>query len=168
MPNITITNGEDIGKTYTWEADRIRIGRNSANDFVITNASVSSEHCLIERTAEGWRIKDLDSTNGTRLNGSRIDIATLHRDDAISFGDITAVIRGEDVPRAEAGTTATETVDNIPRNTIVMRPTVALKAVDGFTKKSESKKTLNTILGIVGALIVVLLVVLILKVLGIM
>lgn len=154
MPNITILNGEEIGKTYAWTADQIRIGRNSANDFVIANASVSGEHCVIERCEGGWRVKDLDSTNGTRVNDQRITMATVRRNDVITFGDIAVSIRGDDVPESEPG--AVESVDSIPRTTIVMRPSVTPTApVDGFAKKSESKKALNLILGIIIAAIVV-------------
>ena len=145
MPNITILNGEEIGKTYTWEADQIRIGRNSANDFVISDASVSGEHCIIERCESGWRIKDLDSTNGTRVNEVRISMTTVHRNDVINLGDIALSFRGDDVPEADAG--ASENVDSIPRTTIVMRPTAApSRPIEGFTKKTESKKTLNIII----------------------
>ena len=49
MPNITILNGEEIGKTYSWTADQIRIGRNSANDFVIANASGHRQRLRLRR-----------------------------------------------------------------------------------------------------------------------
>ncbi len=146
MPNITVLNGEETGKTYAWTAERIRIGRNSANDFVIANASVSGEHCLIERCEGGWRVKDLGSTNGTRINSQPITMATLHRDDVVSFGDIAVSIQGDDLPVAEPE--ATESFDAIPRTTIVMRPTKGAKGpVEGFGRKSESKKMLNLIIG---------------------
>ena len=162
MPNITILNGEEIGKTYSWTSDQIRIGRNSANDFVISNASVSGEHCIIERCEGGWRVKDLDSTNGTRVNDQRITMATVRRNDVVTLGDIALSIRGDDVPEAEPG--QVESVDSIPRTTIVMRPTVTpAKPAEGFGKKSESKKTLNVLIGAIIALILVLVVLLALK-----
>lgn len=163
MPNITILNGEEIGKTYAWTSDQIRIGRNSANDFVIGNASVSGEHCVIERCEGGWRVKDLNSTNGTRINDQRITMATVRRNDVITFGDIAVSIRGDDVPEAEPGTV--ESVDSIPRTTIVMRPTVVSgRPVDGFAKKSESKKALNLIIVVSIVVIIVLAIVLVFKI----
>lgn len=164
MPNLTILNGEEIGKTYSWTADKIRIGRNQANDFVIVNASVSGEHCIIERFEGGWRIKDLDSTNGTKLNDQRITMATLHCDDVLSFGDISLSIRGDDLPAADPG--YVEAAESIPRTTIIMRPnTNAAASVEGFSKKSESKKALNVILGVVIVAILAVALVLILKLL---
>lgn len=167
MPNITILNGDEIGKSYSWTADQIRIGRNSANDFVISNASVSGEHCIIERCDGGWRVKDLGSTNGTRVNEARITMTTIHRNDVIALGDIALSIRGDDVPEADPG--VTENVDSIPRTTIVMRPTtVHARPVEGFAKKSESKKTLNLIIGVSIVVIIALAAVLVLKLLGVL
>ncbi len=148
MPNITILNGDEIGKTYSWTAEKIRIGRNSANDFVISNASVSGEHCFIERCETGWRVKDLDSTNGTRVNETRISMANVYRNDVIQLGDIALSLRGDDVPESDPG--VTENAEAIPRTTIVMRPsTSASGPVEGFGKKSESKKMLNFVFVIV-------------------
>jgi pSer/pThr/pTyr-binding forkhead associated (FHA) protein len=165
MPTITILNGEETGRTYEWSSENgIRIGRNAANDFVIANASVSGEHCIIEPCDGGWRIKDNDSTNGTRLNDQRITMAMLHRNDVIAFGDIVATIRGEDVPEAE---TSTESYESIPRTTIVMRPTGgAARQVDGFTKKSESKKLFNFIITISVIGVIALFALLAVKLLG--
>lgn len=153
MPNVTILNGDEIGKTYAWTADSIRIGRHGANDFVINNASVSGEHCIVERCENGWRVKDLDSTNGTRVNDQRITMATLHRNDVLALGDISLSVRGDDVPEAEAG--STEAADSIPRTTIVMRPATAFHGAEGFTQKSEGKRFLNMliIVGVVAVLV---------------
>ncbi|MDO4528515.1 MAG: FHA domain-containing protein [bacterium] len=145
MPNITILNGEEQGKTYEWTSDSIRIGRNSANDFVITNASVSGEHCIIEACESGWRVKDLDSTNGSSINSQRITMSNIYRNDVLAVGDISLAFRGDDVPEADPSTV--ESVDSIPRTTIVMRPTIkSSKPVEGFSKKSETKKTLNMLI----------------------
>lgn len=165
MPTITILNGEETGRTYEWSGENgIRVGRNSANDFVIANASVSGEHCIIEPCDGGWRIKDNGSTNGTRLNDQRITMAMLHRNDVIAFGDIVASIRGEDVPEAESNV---ESFDSIPRTTIVMRPTdTSARPVDGFTKKSESKKLFNLIITVSVIAIIALVVLLFLKLNG--
>lgn len=153
MPNLTILNGDEISKTYEWTADTIRIGRHGANDFVINNASVSGEHCIIERCENGWRVKDLDSTNGTRVNDQRVTMATLHRNDVLSLGDISLSVRGDDVP--EADPSHSEAADSIPRTTIVMRPPTAFRGAEGFRQKSESKRFLNAliILGVIAVLV---------------
>jgi pSer/pThr/pTyr-binding forkhead associated (FHA) protein len=158
-------NGEETGRTYEWGSENgIRIGRNGANDFVIANASVSGEHCIIEPCDGGWRIKDNDSTNGTRLNDQRITMAMLHRNDVIAFGDIVVTIRGEDVPEAASNV---ESVESIPRTTIVMRPQATTsRTADGFSKKSESKKLFNVIITISVIGVIALGALLVIKMLG--
>ena len=112
-------------------------------------------------------MKDLDSTNGTRVNDQRISMTTVRRNDVITLGDIALSIRGDDVPEAEPG--KVESVDSIPRTTIVMRPAVTpTKPVEGFGRKSESKKALNLIIIASIVAIVVLAVVLLLKLTGVM
>lgn len=164
MPNLIILSGETAGQVYEWQDGAIRIGRNAANDFVIANASVSSEHCVIEPSENGgWRVKDLDSTNGTRVNDARVSMATLHRNDVIAFGDISVAIRGDDVPASDDE--FAESADSIPRTTIVMRPTgTAARPTEGFSKKSESKRLLNAIIGLSIVIVIALVILIFLKV----
>ncbi len=45
------------------------IGRAPSNHIVIDNPAVSAQHAIIGRSADSYRLKDLDSTNGTQVNG---------------------------------------------------------------------------------------------------
>lgn len=54
--------------------DSITIGRITQNDIIISNPLVSRVHCRIERIEEGrYRVTDLNSANGTYVNGKRIE-----------------------------------------------------------------------------------------------
>jgi hypothetical protein len=64
-----------------------RIGRGDDNDIVLADPSVSRAHAEIESDAGGPLVRDLDSTNGTAVNGRRVRAERLHDGDEISFGN---------------------------------------------------------------------------------
>ena len=84
MPKLVIS-----GITHELVEDLITIGRGPDNMIVIADPSVSSHHAQLELAGEIYRLKDLDSTNGTRVNGIPA-IETLRFDDRIRFGGIEA------------------------------------------------------------------------------
>jgi len=64
------------------------IGRASDCDLTIADMTVSRVHARLERTAEGWLLTDLSSTNGTRVNGWRVrGRVRVRAGDLVSFGD---------------------------------------------------------------------------------
>lgn len=64
------------------------VGRNDTADMPIKSTRVSREHASILRAADTYRIRDLDSTNGTFLNGERIEEATLADGDILLIADV--------------------------------------------------------------------------------
>ena len=52
------------------EADEVTIGRHSSNYLCIPDLTVSRHHCVIKPEPEGYGLCDLESNNGTLLNGS--------------------------------------------------------------------------------------------------
>jgi len=68
--------------------------------------TVSRRHAALERTPGGWLLSDLESTNGTRVNGWRVrGKVAVRAGDLISFGTLEAVFVRED-PLPPAGTPA--------------------------------------------------------------
>ena len=70
------------------------IGRAPLNQIVIDNPAVSAQHAIIGRSADSYRLKDLDSTNGTQVNGVFITDVELKDGDKIRFGSVVAVFAG--------------------------------------------------------------------------
>jgi len=92
-------NGKNLER-YSFKIGRkVTIGRRSSNDIVIENLSVSGQHAKIELKAQGYYITDLDSTNGTFVNGKRVTHLWLNNDDVISIGKYELVVSTEDKGR---------------------------------------------------------------------
>jgi pSer/pThr/pTyr-binding forkhead associated (FHA) protein len=64
------------------------LGRAEGLDVVLPDASVSRFHAEILSTSDGWVVRDLDSTNGTYVNGSRVDSAQLKDGDELGIGRV--------------------------------------------------------------------------------
>ncbi|HEY0935194.1 MAG TPA: FHA domain-containing protein, partial [Trebonia sp.] len=76
---------------------RFSIGRDASCDLAIADVSVSRRHAQLERTAEGWLLSDLESTNGTRVNGWRVrGQVPLRPGDLVSFGNLETVFAAAD------------------------------------------------------------------------
>lgn len=86
MAILTLVFGRDILETYDINGSRTIIGRADDCNVVIDNLAVSRHHVIIEETENGYLINDLDSNNGTFVNGRRIFEPT-----PLNFGDEIAI-----------------------------------------------------------------------------
>ena len=68
------------------DGERATVGRLASCDITLADANVSREHAAFVHEGAGWAIEDLDSTNGTYLNGERVTYARLCDGDVISVG----------------------------------------------------------------------------------
>lgn len=91
---------------FPLKKETIAIGRSSENDLHIEEASVSLKHAVIEAIPDEtpdseprYRIRDLESTNGTQVNGKNISSHTLVNNDLIRIGvvDFKYVDRDQDL-----------------------------------------------------------------------
>ena len=85
MPKLIIS-----GTVYGLVDELISIGRGPDNTIIINNPSVSTRHAQLQLAGETYRLKDLDSTNGTHVNGIPVMETTLRFDDSIRFGTAEA------------------------------------------------------------------------------
>ena len=77
-------------------AGEMRVGRDDDNSIVLGDASVSGVHASIARTAGGWRLMDLGSTNGTTIDGRQIDGrgGVLRGGERVGFGVVQLRFEG--------------------------------------------------------------------------
>jgi pSer/pThr/pTyr-binding forkhead associated (FHA) protein len=71
--------------------DVTMIGRAPSNHIVIDNPVVSAQHAIVLKVGDFYRLKDLNSTNGTQINGIFVTDADLKDSDEIRFGSVKAV-----------------------------------------------------------------------------
>jgi predicted component of type VI protein secretion system len=76
-PVLIITEGEKAGQRWTIVEDQFVIGRGGECDLVLPERQVSREHIRIFRSGDGFFLTDLDSKNGTWVNGKQVKSATV-------------------------------------------------------------------------------------------
>jgi pSer/pThr/pTyr-binding forkhead associated (FHA) protein len=86
--SLVILNGDFAGMRYELTSDETLIGRNPTTDITLLDEGISREHTMILFDgADGeYLIEDLQSTNGTKVNGKRVRSATLAHGDEIQIG----------------------------------------------------------------------------------
>jgi pSer/pThr/pTyr-binding forkhead associated (FHA) protein len=93
-PKLMIKRQDGQFRELEWDAERITIGRDSANDIVIDHPLASRRHARLERTEEGFAVRDLESTNGTFVNQERVEgMCALHNQDQIIIADTIIVFQ---------------------------------------------------------------------------
>src|SRR5262245_8013092 len=86
-------SGDVKGKV--WEAENLlRAGRLGTLEIVLDDGSVSRRHAEVRRTDNGWWVRDLESTNGTYVNGVRLSNGErqLHSRDIVQFGKVAMMV----------------------------------------------------------------------------
>lgn len=78
--------------------DRVKMGRSPDCEVVIDNLGVSRVHCEIVQKPGYFQLRDLQSGNGTFVNGARVDQYNLNQGDVISLGKFTIRFEAEDLP----------------------------------------------------------------------
>ena len=80
-------SGDSVTETVSFDQERIEIGKLSSADVHLDDENISRKHATIQLGADGKVfLIDLGSTNGTRLNGMRVNKAQIADGDLIELG----------------------------------------------------------------------------------
>src|SRR5579859_5111599 len=89
---LLVLTGLAVGQTVTVDR-KVRVGKAADNDLVLPDDTVSRHHCELERRGDCVFVKDLGSTNGTRIAGSKITEALAPPGSILRFGEVEVVVR---------------------------------------------------------------------------
>jgi len=82
------------GQEITVNTNPVRIGRGVDNDLVLRDVRVSRHHAAIEPSPHGWIVRDLESTNGTYVNGRRVQELEIDQGTEVSLGGFRLTLQG--------------------------------------------------------------------------
>ena len=147
------------GRTQELKAEKTTIGRVEDNTFQIAEPSVSSHHCEVLLRGNDVVVRDLNSTNGTFINGEKVTESVIKPGQILRLGQIEMRLE-TDAPAAPAKKHMDQT--------LVMQRGVSLNELEqgargggfdtkgaGFSKKTDKgSKIFWIVAGLVGLLIV--------------
>jgi transcriptional regulator with GAF, ATPase, and Fis domain len=152
-PRLLVLSGPLKDATIALSEGENTIGREASNGIAITDPSLSRKHCRVTGEDGRFRVQDLDSRNGTQVNGAGVEEQWLQHGDEISAGDTSFLflIEDEEMTRAggrvqfeDAQFTATTTIIH-PRDVVYLHPDRLLRELP---PTSQVARNLNALLKI--------------------
>ncbi|WP_420629951.1 FHA domain-containing protein [Candidatus Leptofilum sp.] len=70
---LTVRKGPKVGETFLLETLSLTVGRDPVSDIILNDPEVSRQHARFTQTDAGYQVQDLGSTNGTFVNGQRLE-----------------------------------------------------------------------------------------------
>jgi pilus assembly protein CpaF len=140
---------EKGGKTqrFPFEGDQFAVGREDDNELLLDRANVSKHHLRFRRVQGAVEVVDLDSTNGTYVNGRRVvQPRKVRRADRVYVGDFILMLDGDDpsiAPRERAEMPVVGK-DGKPRRTTVGIPPQELERGEALPGAEEVDETVFT------------------------
>ena len=159
MAKLVVLSAGMTGRTQELKVDKTTIGRVDDNTFQIAEASVSSHHCEVLLRGNEVVVRDLNSTNGTYINGEKITESVMKPGQILRLGQIEM--------RLETDTPAASGKKQIDQ-TMVMQRGVSLNELEqgsrtggfdtkgsGFSKKTDKGSRIFWIVAAVVGLLIV-------------
>src|ERR1700722_10131190 len=158
-PRLLVLSGPLKDATIPLSESEVTIGREGSNAIPVTDPSVSRKHCLVSWHEGRFRVRDLDSRNGTLVNGSAVEEQWLRHGDEIAAGDSSFLfLLDEDISPPEGrvefedahGTTETTIIH--PRDAVYLQPDRLSKELPASSSVARNLNALLKISRIVHAI----------------
>src|ERR1051326_8556714 len=95
MAKLIVTDGSGSTKEVPLNKERVTVGRAPDNDIPLNDKAVSGHHAVVITILQDSFLEDLDSTNGTQVNGKQVAKHPLSNGDVIAIGRATLKYQGE-------------------------------------------------------------------------
>lgn len=95
-PVLRVVEGPGVGGALVLRPGAYTVGRAEGCDLVVPDPGVSRQHVRVRRGPEGTELEDLGSTNGTYVNGLRVNRCRLRHRDRVRLGKV--VLEYREVP----------------------------------------------------------------------
>jgi two-component system, NtrC family, response regulator HydG len=147
-PSLVALTGPLQGQSFELHGGEIAVGRHPSNDLRLPDPSVSRQHCVLRRGADGWRVADLESRRGTFVNGLPVRDRELAHGDLLVVGESTFLVSLASVPAAEPGSAAGEAEDS----SLVRETEIRLAVSDSvFLQRDRQPAAIGALLEIASA-----------------
>jgi hypothetical protein len=141
--SLRFESGERKGETIPIGGSGFTIGRKPGNTLQILDNSVSGNHAAIDVDAQGVRLRDLGSTNGTRVGDQRVLETRLAHGDIVTFGNVRLSFGDASIGAAPSASDAATPSDGIVH--------VSQEDLARSSKRSRKGLLLVAALALVGA-----------------
>ena len=91
MAQLIVKQGPNLGATLAVETDAVSIGRDETNDVCLPHETISRHHARLIYEDGSWTVSDLNSSNGTQVNGRKIEREPLQHMDEIQLGEAVLI-----------------------------------------------------------------------------
>ncbi len=159
-PRLLVLSGPLKDSTIPLSEGEVTIGREASNGIAVTDPSVSRKHCLLSWQEGRFQVRDLDSRNGTLVNGVGVKEQWLQHGDEICTGDSSFLfLLEEEYLAPDAGRVefedaqfATETTILHPRDVVYLQPDRLLRELPPTSGVARNLNALLKISRIVHAI----------------
>jgi pSer/pThr/pTyr-binding forkhead associated (FHA) protein len=90
-PVLVVRKGPEVGERFYIDRPQLTLGRDPESDIFLNDVTVSRQHAEINTLGGEVAIRDVDSLNGTYVNGVRVDAARLSMGDVVQIGTFQMV-----------------------------------------------------------------------------